>query len=98
MWYTHKKDTITLSVYVKPNAKKTAMIAITDESMHISLHAKPQDGEANKELITFLAKLFKTPKTQISIVRGEGSRHKQVSLPATQVLEQFLENPTIPLK
>ncbi|OGT38718.1 MAG: hypothetical protein A3F11_03770 [Gammaproteobacteria bacterium RIFCSPHIGHO2_12_FULL_37_14] len=90
-WYQIDKKQIKLSIVVKPNAKKTAFLKIKEGAMHIALHAKPHHGEANDELILYLAKLFHLPKSQITILRGERSRFKQVLLPfSSSVKEQLL--------
>lgn len=76
------KETIQLAIFVKPNAKQTRLVEIKDGVLHIALHAKPQEGEANKELIRFLADYFDIPKSQIDLIKGHHSRHKVVSVPA----------------
>lgn len=81
MWYKIENNIIKINIIAKPNAKKSALVKVTDQGMHIAIHAKPSDGEANKALIIFLSKLFDLPKTQIKIVRGERGRYKQVLLP-----------------
>lgn len=78
------KTTVTeLQVFVKPNAKKSALLEVKDRVWRIALHAKLTDGEANAELVRFLSKLLKVPKSLISLKRGEKSRHKCVVLPAS---------------
>ncbi len=94
MWFKITNERATLQVYVKPNANKTALVEITQDDLHITLHAPPQDGKANKELILFMAKLLKIPKTQITLLRGEGSRHKLLSLPLTETLQRFINDPS----
>lgn len=81
MWYKIENNVIKINIIAKPNAKKSALIKVTDQGMHIAIHAKPSDGEANNALIIFLSKLFNLPKTQIKMVRGQTSRYKQVLLP-----------------
>ena len=83
-------NTLILKIYVKPNAKKSQLIGIKDNELHIALHAKPQEGEANKELIHFLSDEFDIPKSQIEIVKGHQSRHKTVRLPAVEKLKTVL--------
>lgn len=93
MWFKITNERITLQVYAKPNAHKTALVEITQDELHITVHAPPQDGKANKELILFMSKLFKIPKTQITLVRGQESRHKLLSLPLTEALQRFINDP-----
>ena len=90
MWYQIQDQQVKLIVFAKPNAKKTALIAVTENELQISLHAKPHQGEANKELISFLSELFDVPKSKIVLLRGEGGRHKQVVMPLTDWVRQRL--------
>lgn len=83
MFFNIQNQQIKLFVFVKPNAKKTTCVGVVNGELHIALHAKPHQGEANKELINYLAELLDLPKTQIILHRGEGSRHKQLILPLT---------------
>lgn len=92
-WYKIKNQQVELCIFAKPNAKKTAIVGINEQGLNIALHAKPQEGEANKELITYLAKLFQLPKKQIILHRGEGSRHKQITVPLTAIIQQLLDEP-----
>lgn len=84
---------VQLMIYVKPNAKKTALVEITKErGIVIALHARPQEGEANKELILFLSQLLKLPKTSIEIQRGEHSRFKKVCVPLNATVQKLLDD------
>lgn len=93
MWFKISNLSVELNIYVKPNAKKTAFLGIKDSELHLSIHAKPKDGAANKELICFLSEFFKIPKTQITLLRGKTSRHKQLRVPLSSTLNNFLKNP-----
>ena len=90
MWYTTRTDRIYLSVFAKPRAKKTAIVAIDTQAIHITLHAPPHDGEANTALIAFLATVFALPKSQIQLEQGGGSRYKRVALPCTVAVQNCL--------
>lgn len=93
MWYKIQNQEVELSILAKPNAKRTAFLSVSEQGLHIALHAKPQEDEANKELISYLAKLFRLPKSQIILKRGEHSRHKQVMVPLTVTVQRFLDDP-----
>jgi len=93
MWFLIENQQVTLRIFAKPNAKKTRLITINSQGLNLSLHAKPQEGAANQELIAYLAKLFKLPKSCVELKRGEMSRHKYVRLPLTATLQQFLDDP-----
>lgn len=92
MWFKIHNQHVTLSILAKPKAKKTALVKVDEQGLHIALHANPQEGEANKELIRFLADFFKLPKSQIQLIRGQSSRKKQVELPYSASVKNFLQN------
>ncbi len=92
MWYKIQDQQVRINILAKPNAKKTAFLGISEQGMLISVHAKPHKGEANKELIAFLAKLFDVPKTQITLGKGEGSRYKQVVVPLTEAVQRLINS------
>lgn len=92
MWYKISAQYIELSIYAKPNAKTSALLATTEDELHIALHAKPREGEANKELIRFLAQLVKIPKTQIKLIRGETGRHKLLQISHSEKIIRFIQD------
>jgi hypothetical protein len=49
------------------------------------------EGAANKELIKFISKEFKIPKSEIEI-KGETSKRKQLILPLNERLKEFLDS------
>ncbi len=92
MWYQIANDgtQVVLHVVVKPNAKQTAVLAVTEDALQISLHAQPHAGEANQSLIAYLSKCLRIPKRDILLKRGEKSRHKMLILPLTDTVETWL--------
>lgn len=93
MWYDLKEQNVViLYVFVKPNAKQSAIITVSNDELHIALHAKPQDGAANDELIRFLSDVLRVPKTKIKLIRGKTSRHKTLQLPLNETINQFINN------
>lgn len=93
MWFKIQNQQITLIILAKPHAKKTAFLAVSDQGLSLALHAKPIKGAANKELISYLAKIFRLPKNQVLLQAGEGSKHKRVIVPLTAVTQRFLNDP-----
>ncbi|GAA5144293.1 DUF167 domain-containing protein [Prosthecobacter algae] len=75
-----------LVVRVTPNARKSELAGWgMDEKgrsvLLMKLGAPPVDGKANAELVAFLAKTLGCAKSEVTLVRGEGSRQKTVALP-----------------
>ena len=94
MWFKIQNQQVTLKIFAKPHAKRTALLKV-DDGLHILLHAKPHEGEANKELISYLAKLFRLPKRHVILQRGENSRHKVIQVPLVSRIQEFLDDPTL---
>lgn len=94
MWFKINNQNITLFIYAKPNAKRTTLLKVDDQGLHIALHAKPHEGEANKELIFYLAKLFDISKSLVILKRGVSSRRKEIVVPLTPQVQQFVDDPT----
>lgn len=69
-----------LKVYVQPGAKKTEIKGLYGEPVRlkIKLHARPVEGEANSELIRFLASTLEISPGKIEIFRGHLSRNKDL--------------------
>lgn len=95
MWFKIKNQQVTFRIFAKPNAKRTALLKVDDSNLHISIHAKPHEGEANKELICYLAKLFRLPKSNIILQSGENAKHKVIAVPLSSRVQEFLNDPTI---
>ena len=67
-------------VYVQPRSSRNRIAGIHDGMVKIATTAPPVDGKANKEITAFLAKLFKVPKSAVTIVSGLQGRKKKVSI------------------
>ena len=68
------------NIKVIPKSSKTEIIEKKDNFLKIKLKAVPKKGKANAELIKFLAKYFKTAKSNIRIIKGETSGNKIVEI------------------
>jgi uncharacterized protein len=74
------KDGTLIDLYVQPRASKSEMVGVHEGSLRVRLAAPPVDGEANRECVKFLSKLFDVPKSHVEIVQGLKSRRKSVLL------------------
>lgn len=75
------KKEIFINIKVNPNSSKTTIKEkLTDETIKIDLKASPEKGMANKELIKYLAKIFKTSTENIKIIKGGKSKSKLVRI------------------
>ncbi|HQU09404.1 MAG TPA: DUF167 domain-containing protein [Opitutales bacterium] len=70
----------TIEVRVTPKASRTEVVGWEGDVLRIRLHALPVEGEANAELIRYLAKGLKLPKSALELVGGGKSRNKRVMI------------------
>jgi uncharacterized protein (TIGR00251 family) len=87
-------EELLLRVKVLPNAGRNQLAGLRGEELAVRLSAQPRKGEANRELLRFLAKSLEVPRGSIRIVSGETSGHKLLRLPAAVRgrLERFLHS------
>ncbi|MBF0447643.1 MAG: YggU family protein [Magnetococcales bacterium] len=69
-----------LAVRVQPRASVAKIVGLQEDRLKVALTAPPVDGAANKGLCQLLAKELGVARGQITIVRGEKSREKQISV------------------
>jgi uncharacterized protein len=72
------KDGVAFAVKVHPRAKKNAITGKVGNALKLSLTSPPLDGRANEACIEFFAKLFRVPRSSVTIAAGEKSRTKVV--------------------
>jgi uncharacterized protein (TIGR00251 family) len=80
-WYRAEGGLIRLLVKAVPGASKNALAGIQGGRLRVRIAAAPEDGRANEELRSFLAKLLGLPKKEVSLTGGEKSRLKTITLP-----------------
>lgn len=84
-----------LKIYVQPGASKNEFVGLygVPPRLKVKIKAQPQDGEANAEVISFLSKVLKIPKSKIEIYRGHISRQKDIliDLGITEVVKGIPE-------
>lgn len=70
-----------LAVRVTPRASRNQIVGVlNDGTIKVHLAAQPADGEANVELVEFLAEVLGVPKSRVEIVAGASGRDKLVSI------------------
>ncbi len=92
MWYELKDDSIIFNIKASPNSSKNSFEGILNGSLKIKIKAPAVEGAANKELIKFLSKSFKIPKSEIVFVGGETSKTKRVKMPFNEKIEDFIKD------
>lgn len=74
----NKAGNVTIKIQAKPGAKCNSITDISDEAVGIAISAPPTEGEANAELVKYLASIFGVRKSDVSLDRGSRSRQKVV--------------------
>lgn len=74
------EDHLILHLKVIPKSSKTTWGKVIEGRIQLKITDPPIDGAANKACIRFLSKEFKSPKSMITILKGETSRQKTVML------------------
>lgn len=79
-----------LLIYTQPGASKNEVVGFYGDPARIKIKvkARPVEGEANAEVITFLAKLLGIAKSKIQIERGHTSRQKDLIIDLPQDLKE----------
>ena len=78
MWAQETPDGVIFQVVVQPRASKNEIVGLQGNALKIRLTAPPVEGAANKMCIEFLAQSLRVRKSDVKIVRGQGSRTKKV--------------------
>ncbi|WP_035385479.1 DUF167 family protein YggU [Ferrimonas futtsuensis] len=73
-------ESLLLNLYIQPKASRDQIVGAHGEELKIAITAPPVDGKANAHLTKYLAKQFRVAKGQVSILKGELGRHKQVRI------------------
>jgi len=76
MFYRWEDNVLHLFLRVQPKSSKDEFSEILDDRIKVRITAPPVDGKANKHLIKFLSTVFKVPKSNIKLEKGETSRNK----------------------
>ncbi len=71
-----ERDGVRLRVYVRPGARKDAILGIHGDALKVSITSPPVGGAANRELRRFLAGTLDIPPSWVEILSGHTSRTK----------------------
>ena len=73
-------DEVVIEVTARPGASRRGVIGVTAERLVIGVNSRPEKGKANDELIEYLARELRVPRSALLIVRGETSRRKTIRI------------------
>lgn len=93
MYYSIEDGSVILNIKAQPQASKNEFCGLYgDDTLKVRIKAAAVEGAANKELIKFISKSFKVPKSSVEFVSGETSKIKRVKFPLTERFEEFVKN------
>jgi hypothetical protein len=90
-FYKWQGEDLILRILVQPKAGKDGLVGPHGDELKVRIHAPPVDGAANQALVKFLSKIFQVPKSRVSLLSGESSRHKRVCIQAPGCLPEGIE-------
>lgn len=79
-WIAIAPDAVTLHVVARPGSTRRGFLRVDPRGLVVALHSPPDRGRANDELIDFLARNLRLPRTTIVLTRGAAAREKTVRI------------------
>ncbi|GFO46302.1 upf0235 protein c15orf40 homolog [Plakobranchus ocellatus] len=73
---THTDNAVLIKVLARPGAKQNSITGLSAEGVSVQIAAPPVEGQANTELVKFVAKCLGVRKSDVSLDKGSKSRHK----------------------
>jgi uncharacterized protein (TIGR00251 family) len=77
---TETADGVTFCINVQPKASRNEICGLSGNELKLRLTSPPVEGAANKLCQEFFAKLLRVAKSNITIIAGEKSRHKTITI------------------
>ena len=73
-------DGVRFKVRVQPRASRNQVVGWMADYLNIRLTAPPLEGEANDQLVSFLAQQLGVPRASIQLLTGRASRSKVIEV------------------
>ena len=81
-WARWHDDELRIDLHVQPGARRSALLGVHGDRLKVAVHAPPAEGEANEELLRFLAERLGVPLRTLRLVSGKASRRKSLAVRA----------------
>jgi len=82
-----KSGVLRLSVHVQPGAAANQIAGSYDGALKVRLTSPPLENRANRQLIQFLSRCLDLPSGSFSLVKGQQSRRKTLSIQGLSKVE-----------
>ncbi len=73
-------DGVLLAIKLQPRASRNEIGEMLGDELRIKVTAPPVDAAANEALVRLLAEQLDCPRSQVSLIRGQTSRHKTIKI------------------
>ncbi|KAK7788507.1 hypothetical protein R5R35_014691 [Gryllus longicercus] len=89
---TDKQGNIVLKIQAKPGAKVNGITGMDSEGVGVQISAPPVEGEANSELVKYIASVLGLRKSDVSLDRGSRSRQKTLVVTGSCITKEDVLN------
>jgi len=91
LFYEWDGDVLVVNILGTPSAKRDVIGKVRGNQLKISVKAQPESGRATDYMVSFLAKEFGVSVSNIEVVYGRESIHKQLRIKAPKKLPKNIE-------
>lgn len=85
-----KKGNFAIKILAKPGSKQNGITGIEPEGVGVQINAPPVEGEANTELVKYIASVLGLRKSDVSLDRGSRSRQKILLVTASGLSKEHI--------
>nr|VFJ73168.1 MAG: hypothetical protein BECKFW1821C_GA0114237_10467 [Candidatus Kentron sp. FW] len=90
-WFHREQDRLILNLFVQPRASRNEIVGIQGDRLKIRVTAAPVEGKGNEQIMKFLAKEFRVPRSHLTILAGARSRNKRIGLQGPYTPPNWME-------
>lgn len=90
-FYEWDGDVLVVNILGTPAAKRDVIGKVKGNQLKVSVKAQPEGGRATDYMVAFLAKEFGVSQSNIEVVYGRESIHKQLHIKAPKKLAGGIE-------
>ena len=77
-WLRETAAGLSIALLVTPRASRTEVAGTADGRLRVRIAAPPVGGEANEDLVRFLARRLGLPRAAVAVTAGAAGRRKTV--------------------
>jgi uncharacterized protein len=79
-WMRVSVDEVIVEITARPGASRRGVVGVTGDRLVVAVNSRPEKGAANHELIEYLAKELRVPRSAVMIARGQSARRKTIRI------------------